>query len=71
MKLSKKELYNEFNRDDHYSLIIDKKLTDIEVIYIVKEWYLNLTSEILQTEEGDDLEEYLDMIEEAIPMDSE
>lgn len=41
-------------------IIDEKKLTDIEVLNIVKEWYLNMTPDILQDESGNDLEEICD-----------
>lgn len=39
------------------SVIKEKKLTDLEVWNIVKEWYTKMYGDILQDEEGNDLEE--------------
>ena len=41
-------------------VIEEKKLTDIEVLNIVKEWYCNISTEILQDESGNELEEICD-----------
>ncbi len=47
------------------SLIKKLKLTDKQVIQIVKEWYtLGMCPDIFQTEDGEDLEEYLEMYED-------
>ena len=40
--------------------INEKKLSDTNVLNIVKEWYLNMYSYILQDESGNDLEEICD-----------
>ena len=41
-------------------IIEEKKLTDIDVLNIVKEWYVNISTDILQDESGNDLEEICD-----------
>ena len=36
-------------------------LTDLEVEFIVAHWYTNDTTDIFQTDNGEDLEEYIDV----------
>ena len=36
-------------------------LTDLEVQFVVSHWYTNDTTDIFQTDNGEDLEEYIDV----------
>ena len=36
-------------------------LTDLEVEFVVSHWYTNYTTDIFQTDNGEDLEEYIDV----------
>ncbi len=36
-------------------------LTDLEVEFVVSHWYTNDTTDIFQTDNGEDLEEYIDV----------
>lgn len=48
------------NKNKTMETIKEKKLSDANVLNIVKEWYLNMYSYILQDESGNDLEEICD-----------
>ena len=54
-------LFTQIKQQNEDFLLIDHLgLTDFEVLQIVKEWYINKIGDILQNEDGKDLEEVID-----------
>ena len=61
-----RHLFEQMQQENNLTLIKLLNLTDFEVLQIVKEWYtLGMYQDILQNENGEDLEEIINnLIEE-------